>query len=503
MFHAPKNCSLFIYILVSLIAIVVNIFTITNHLPWIDEVMFTDTPANYVLYNSWSTRAWYSVDSVREPFSTYLPLYQWLLCVWIKVIGFSFLKVRLLEIILYFIEGCCILNLTKKMRNLSMGSFSSFVFSVCYWFFPILCLTYRMGRVDILGALMATLLITTVYTSIKEQRNRMFRICMLAFLTMLAGIQAAVWTLAIATFAMLITKSYKPFVKPLVYSFASYAMALLTTAVFMFHMGYLKAFIDSFLNYSATLYKLWGIARLYVLPILGRPVRAIANLPEQVGFLEKLFGYFQEMSIALLTSCVGFLILANIKRIKTESYKYPVVFFLFSLYATFFLNLAGRYSTYYEWMSIFPLIISFALLCERNYKVLNRIIAIPLILFLCYTCKDEIKSFTNHEYDNVTAFVQRQGFTSSAIIATPMVTFYELKPTVPQTYFYEVYPTGRIPEVDYIILPMSNHGYYGYDEMHNYFKSIANNPKYQIELKDSCESPLLYLYSVIRQSEVQ
>lgn len=497
---AINHNSLSIYIAVSFAAIVLNFLTITNTLPWIDEVMFTDTPANYILYNSWSTKAWYSLGNDCEPFSTYLPLYQWLLCGWIKIIGFSFVKVRLLEIILYFIEGICILSLVRKIRGVSMKYISSIVFSLCYWFFPILCMTYRMGRVDILGALMATLLVSTVYTSIKDNRQRSFLIFTYSFFTMQSGIQAAVWTVAIASFSMLYTRSYKPFIKPIACSIIGYISALLVTALFMLHMGYFNAFVVSFLNYSATLYKLWAFARQYVLPLLGRQVTKIAEIPEGDGFLQRFIVYFQDESVVLLTVCVAVLLLINFKSFKREDYKNTFFFFIFSLYATIFLNLAGRYVCYYEWMSIFPLVISLALLCEDGFKPLNRIIAIAAIVYFGFSCKDVIKSISYHEYDNVVSFIQRQNFSSSETIAAPMVAYYELKPIAPKTYYYEVYPTFKIPHIDYIILPDFSSNFYGREEMQNYFNSIVSNPDYRVELIDSCSRPLLYLYSVKRRN---
>ncbi|MBO5426956.1 MAG: hypothetical protein J5996_00830, partial [Prevotella sp.] len=53
------NNNYFVFSIISLLAVVYNMLTMSNALPWIDEVMFTDVPANVALHGKWETTAWY------------------------------------------------------------------------------------------------------------------------------------------------------------------------------------------------------------------------------------------------------------------------------------------------------------------------------------------------------------------------------------------------------------------------------------------------------------
>ena len=48
---------------------------LTNMAPWVDEVMFIDTPMHFINGKGWTTYAWYSVAK-QTPFLLYPPLYS-------------------------------------------------------------------------------------------------------------------------------------------------------------------------------------------------------------------------------------------------------------------------------------------------------------------------------------------------------------------------------------------------------------------------------------------
>ncbi len=58
------------YVLLSVAFIIVNVITLRNLPPWIDEVMLLDTPYNMAVHGAWSTTAWYRVAG-QYPFSTF------------------------------------------------------------------------------------------------------------------------------------------------------------------------------------------------------------------------------------------------------------------------------------------------------------------------------------------------------------------------------------------------------------------------------------------------
>lgn len=102
-----------IYLLVSILVVIWNVVTMEYSIPWCDEVMLADTPATMHIYGEWATTAFYTMGEGSKPFSVYLPLYTWVLYAWISVLGFSFIKVRLCELLTTVILGAALLNLGK------------------------------------------------------------------------------------------------------------------------------------------------------------------------------------------------------------------------------------------------------------------------------------------------------------------------------------------------------------------------------------------------------
>ena len=66
--------TIFIYFFVSVLPVCMALSGLSNLTPWIDEVMFVDTPMRYVRGAGWTTHSWYSIAN-QEPFMLYPPLY--------------------------------------------------------------------------------------------------------------------------------------------------------------------------------------------------------------------------------------------------------------------------------------------------------------------------------------------------------------------------------------------------------------------------------------------
>lgn len=110
---AKKSPPLYTYILLSLIFVVVNLITLGNLVPWIDEVMILDTSCNAAVHGTWETTAWCRVAR-QSPFSTCPPLYQLLATAWIWLFGGSLLAVRGLNLLIVFLLGGVFLRLLKR-----------------------------------------------------------------------------------------------------------------------------------------------------------------------------------------------------------------------------------------------------------------------------------------------------------------------------------------------------------------------------------------------------
>ena len=116
------------YVLLSLAFIIVNVITLSNLVPWIDEVMFLDTSYNAAFHGSWETTAWYRLVG-QHPFSVYPPLYQILVTVWMWLFGSSLVIVRSLNLLLTFVLGGVCLRLMKR-HELQLTPWTTVLFTV-------------------------------------------------------------------------------------------------------------------------------------------------------------------------------------------------------------------------------------------------------------------------------------------------------------------------------------------------------------------------------------
>ena len=141
-----------LYVLLSAAFIAVNVATLGNLEPWIDEVMLLDTAYNAAVHGSWSTTAWYRVVG-EYPFSTYPPLYQMLAAAWIGLFGGSIVVVRSLNLFITFMLGLgCLRLLRRHAMPLTPGAVA--MFTVLLWGTAEMAWMYRCGRPDMLCALL-------------------------------------------------------------------------------------------------------------------------------------------------------------------------------------------------------------------------------------------------------------------------------------------------------------------------------------------------------------
>ena len=154
------KAGVYTYGLLSLAFIAVNVFTLSNLPPWIDEVMMLDTSYNMAVHGSWETTAWYRVAG-QYPFSTYPPLYQMVATAWIWLFGRSMVAVRSLNLLLMFAMGGMCLNLMKR-HGLKLTAWTVALFTVLLWGTSEMSWIYRNGRSDMLCALMCVLTVLAI-----------------------------------------------------------------------------------------------------------------------------------------------------------------------------------------------------------------------------------------------------------------------------------------------------------------------------------------------------
>lgn len=219
-----------------------------------------------------------------------------------------------------------------------------------------------------------------------------------------------------------------------------------------------------------------------------------------ISLIEKIMGIFAYLGASVLFISNIFLIISNRVWKNIQEYKMPVLCFLFSIFVVIGYNLAGRYTSYYKWTAILPMLLGL-LLWSRNVKqkINTAIIGITsLILLVTFVIKYPLYGET--PCDRIKAFVEKQNFKPTDRIAAPFCTFYALKPTNRFTYFYQIYPQNLIGDVDYIIIPTSDKEYsYNKAGMNKYLNEKQKDTRLCVEKIDFSLNPNIALYKITKK----
>ena len=248
-----RSKNVYTYVLLSLAFIIVNLATLSNLAPWIDEVMMLDTSYNAAFHGRWETTAWYRVVG-EYPFSTYPPLYQLTATVWMWLFGGSLVVVRSLNLLIAFVLGGVCLRLMRRY-GLKLTLWTTALFTLLFWGTSEMAWMYRNGRPDMLGALVASLTILAIdyYLRAKSLPARMAVVACSALL-FCSAIQAAVYLIALWLFFFIVMNSRRKTVVTLLpLLLAGFMLGLLLVSLFMLLWSRLEAFVCSLVQYSATL----------------------------------------------------------------------------------------------------------------------------------------------------------------------------------------------------------------------------------------------------------
>lgn len=493
------------YMVISLVAIVWNILTMHNFLPWCDEVMLVDTPANMYFYGEWATTAYNQMGEGTIPFATYMPLYIWVIYGWIVLFGFSFLKVRMCEIVTTFILGFAILRLLKVYREKQLTPFAMVIFSIGFWFTDITSLTYRMARPDMLGALMSVLLFVYVVKFLKSsQRKYVWQIMLFSGLSLIAGLQSGIFVIASLLFACLFVRPVKRMARPFLYVIVGFVVGMAIAFVYMACFGEAKAYAFAIIDASATLHSLWLSARGIILPLLGRTVReipvAVAS-EESASFVENTVEIFTFIGFSLLFILMVVLHIFNKPTLKIKERKLSIILALFSVYIILFFNLAGRCQTYYMWTATIPVLLSVVLYVDDGVRKICSGLVCLIVALGAFVSIRNMGSIDGDTYDRIVSFVKKQNFKSDSSIGTVFSTYYALKPQSRNAYWYEVYPISRVKNFEYIIFPNPqkdklHYKYVTLGSMQQKMEQLKCDSDYNVKMVDTMVEPSLSIYSI-------
>ena len=493
---------IYTYALLSLTFIIVNLVTLCNLPPWIDEVMMLDTSYNAAVHGSWETTAWYRVVG-QYPFSTYPPLYQMVATTWIWLFGGSLVTVRSMNILFTFVLGVIFLRLMKR-HGLRLTPWTVALFTVLLWCTSEMAWMYRNGRPDILCALVfvITVLAIDVYLSVKSKTSRVAVIVSSALL-LCSGVQSAVYLLALWLFFFIAAKGRRrESVRLLILLLTGILLGLILVALFMLAHGRLVAFVSSIVQNSATLSSI----ALVVLPWAGEVfgfdsapyTQKLLELSTESGFIERfstITGYrsFTILSIVALAA-YGIIYRNNLRNLLSDK---GFIMLLCALYVPFVMIVAGRFPSYYRWMVFLPMLASVVSITAKHWLWCAVFGVVSLLLTV--TGIRSMWPDNQWDYKNIRSFVQRQHFNSSDVVVCPFSTFYEMKPVCDTCYFVGIFPTEFMGHVGYII--ESTDGNKFDQRITNYVNKLKADSTVVLTSIDYCKHPSLTLYQVQTKHE--
>ncbi len=487
------------YVLLSLAFVALNFCTLNNLMPWIDEVMLLDTAYNAAFRGIWETTAWYRVAG-QTPFSTYPPLYQWLVAVWMRLFGGSLVAARSLNLIFTFALGAASLRLLKR-RGMRLTHGSVAVFSLLLWGTCEMAWMYRNGRPDMLCALLTVLTFLAIDSCLscsRQQRAMRMAVVVCSAALICAGLQTGVYLLTCWTYLFIVLRQRRRDVARLLcLVLAGFLLGGTMVSLFMFAHGRLMAFVCSVVPYSSTLSR---VAQ-HVLPWMGevlgfsvaRYTAKLQELQTGVGFCQSLASAAQYRSFYVLAAIVLAALLCRYKqhfRRMTRDTRFQTL--LFSAFIPVAMNLAGRFTEYYRWMMFLPLLgVVVSVSCRsRGWRVVFGVAAVAL----AFSGVRSMLPSSDWNYSRVCDFVRRQPIKQTDAVVCPFVLFYEMKPMCETCYFVGIYPTEYVQRVDYII--EATDGNRTDQPIVAYRRQLMADTTMVLTTIDSLEQPPLKIYRV-------
>ena len=475
-----KYKTVFIYFFVSLLPVCLALSGLSSLTPWIDEVMFIDTPMRYVRGAGWTTHSWYSIAS-QAPFMLYPPLYSMILVPWMKAFGTSVLACRSLNVVITLFIGWGLIRILQQL-NLKMSFIQTLLLIILLWCISDMVFMYSNGRPDLMGALFIVIIANEMIHTVESSKRRWSVLVLSAFL-MTTAIQASVCLVILLLLSFLVLDTYRNDIRYLAFwAGAGVFLGFVINCAFMAYHGHLLPFVINIFSYSGSAKAIAA----FILPMMGDSLCIDAAYymgklskmgVESPLYMRFISAFTRPAYLALLMADSAFLLL-YLKSIKKEPY-YMIIRYLFIMTLTvpLLMVLAGRYESYYYWMAYLPLFLLTVLLLRfPNYRWGCFIIVFSVLFILTHDRMREDDS----NYHELESFISHCTMLKDQKIIAPFSVFYEISKLSSDTYYLGIFPSRALPQrIDYIILPERSADY-GNDRLYDYFDSVSQSDSQQV-----------------------
>lgn len=471
-----------IYFFVSVLPVCMALSGLSNLTPWIDEVMFIDTPIRYVRGAGWTTHSWYSIAN-QEPFMLYPPLYSIILVPWMKVFGISIFACRSLNVAITLFIGWGLIRILQQL-NLKISIIQILLLIILLWCTNDMVFMYSNGRPDLMGALFLVLIVNEMIYTVKSGKRKWSVFVLSAFL-MTTAIQAAVCLVIILLLSFLVLDSYRKEIKYLTFlSVSGIFLGFMANCTFMAYHGHLMPFVVNIFSYSGSAKAITSFILPMMSDYLGIDTAYFMGKLSKMGvdsplYMRLISAFTRSAYLALLIADIAILLL-YLKSIKKGPY-YMIIRYLFLMTTSIplLMVLAGRYESYYYWMAYLPLFMLTVFLFKLpNYRWRCVIIAFSVLVILTHNRMQK----DNNNYHELESFISHCTMLKDKKIIVPFSVFYEISKLSNDTYYLGIFPPQNLPQrMDYIILPERSADY-GNDRLYDYFEAVSQSDSQQLVL---------------------
>lgn len=486
--------------LLSIFFIIVNII-LEGHvmLPWCDEVMFADAPVTFITTGEWTTTAWY--DTGNGYGSICPSLFMVLQTIWGCVFGCSYVSFHIMNYMLMFAFVLLVVMFLRQITQNEFGIEASVLLAILLWVPMSMAKIYNNGRYEILCALLIVLIFISVYDFVKKSKSPIYIVSSTALLV-LTALHPLPLLLFVGVFVYLFFR--KGYGRKILLSMASFfigiGVALFIQGIYLILSGRMKDYIVTIIAHSGTLKKIV----ISVLPLLrqhGINLYGWENttMETQSSFIEKLgaaYSQIAEFPIFFAFIVLSFCVYVVVKKHRPD--RTCILFAIFAVFSPLLMSLAGRFTSYYIWMSVIPFVITIALIYNR--LGCKYLISLPacLSLYLAFTGLLSSSVIKDSRYDNVKSFVKQLDIKETEKAVVPFCMFYETKPFNKDMYFIQVLSVEHVPQ-DIDIVVTSKDADYQEENLQKYYEMLRNDSTAVLKEVASSLNPDLHAYRVYRK----
>lgn len=499
----PQNS--LIFILISLGMIFIHMLFMSNLLPWIDEVMYTDAPLHYVSGDGWITHAW-STNAGREPVSLAAPIYQFLLTGWMWIFGTSLWASRSLNLVILLLIGLGILKLTERV-DVKMDKGGVVVFALLLWCTPAMMFMFRNGRTDLTGALICILLFIQIIDYLKGKAGKRWLIILFSALAFLTNLPAVIFATLVLLLGIVFLKGMrKKAFWATVWAFVGFFIGFCLMALYFLSKGALLAFLENLFAFSGFLKSLAAVVFPYIGPALGLDSDYYMakfvqeNSAPAISFGTRIMEVLRNPSYIILLLSIITIVVICYKQIKQCSNKKVIYgLLLLGILIPILMLMIGRFASYYYWMALLPLFLCLSILYTKDEGWIGKSIVISIVIVLA-VLGGRVVTEKSH-YSEMRSFINESVFLKDKVIASPFAPFYEVERMSNKVYYPEVMSEENLPEhFDYIIMPKCQT--VAEKKIERLFNSIKGNETNEVRLVATCQEPYLVIFEVVDRTKL-